>query len=175
MSVQVQPRNDGVSSAYVLVQASQGVGTGLHTSPEKIAIATGKACLEQARDQARSCSVESHVRATQVLETNMALFTAEAGSTPICTFAADDLEEAEDLADAEKEDWAGIGAMPSTRQYRCGRPTLRRWRCGPRCATKPSKTQKSRMRRRRRSTSSPSMFTHPILTTVRQNEPAATT
>jgi uracil DNA glycosylase len=42
----------------------------------------------------------------------MALFTAEAGGTPICTFAADDLEEAEDLADAEKEDWAEIGAMP---------------------------------------------------------------
>jgi hypothetical protein len=59
----------------------------------------------------------------------MPLFTAEAEDTPICTFAADNLEDAEALAESEKEDWAAVGAIPAdvslfVRQANTGEMTL---------------------------------------------------
>ena len=59
----------------------------------------------------------------------MPLFTAEAEDTPICTYAADDLEEAEALAELEKDDWVTVGAIPddvsvSVRQANTGEMTL---------------------------------------------------
>jgi|GEM_PF-2330731 hypothetical protein len=41
----------------------------------------------------------------------MALFTVEADGKPICTFAADDLNQAGQMAEIEKEEWAEIGAI----------------------------------------------------------------
>ncbi len=41
----------------------------------------------------------------------MAYFTVEAEGQQICTFAADDLQQAGQLAEVEREDWAEIGAV----------------------------------------------------------------
>jgi hypothetical protein len=41
----------------------------------------------------------------------MAFFTVESEGQPICTFAADDLQQAGQLAEVERADWAEIGAV----------------------------------------------------------------
>ena len=41
----------------------------------------------------------------------MAFFTVEASGQPICTCAADDLGQAGQIAELEREDWAEIGAL----------------------------------------------------------------
>jgi len=42
----------------------------------------------------------------------MAVFTVEADGQPICTFAADDVEQAGQMMAYEKEEWVEIGAIP---------------------------------------------------------------
>jgi hypothetical protein len=41
----------------------------------------------------------------------MGFFTVEASGQPICTFAADDLGQAGQIAELEREDWTEIGAL----------------------------------------------------------------
>ena len=43
----------------------------------------------------------------------MALYTVEADGKPVCTFAADDLAQAGQMAAMEKDEWTEIGAIPS--------------------------------------------------------------
>lgn len=46
----------------------------------------------------------------------MGFFTVEASGQPICTFAADDLVQAGQIAELEREDWTEIGALDSETQ-----------------------------------------------------------
>lgn len=59
----------------------------------------------------------------------MALFTVEADGKPICTFAADDIAEAGQMAEVEREEWTEIGAFAeeanvSVRQANLGEALL---------------------------------------------------